>query len=244
MSSHRSAAARPPRTVLVMRVVLLLATVAACATSSPTPTPTGSGLPSVSPSGAASATPQATVAPTTTPQPTPLFTNPPDLELAALIPTRLGGVTVQVPPPAEFAYTPGDVAEAYGELGLRFTALQVAYVEEPRLSLYAMRISEPFPTTRQLEPYLETAGQYVGIAGLQREPWRYRRIGDRVSWVRPEDNATAAGTMIYTWSGEGFVFLLIGVDERLNRAMLAALPGEAKTASAGASASPRASASP
>jgi hypothetical protein len=244
MSSHRSAAARPPCTLLVPPVVLLLATVAACATSSPTPTPTGSGLPSVSPSGAVSATPQPTLAPTATPQPTPLFTNPPDPELAALIPIRLGGVTVQVPPPAEFAYTPGDVAEAYGELGLRFTALQVAYVQEPRLSLYAMRISEPYPTTRQLEPYLETAGQYVGIAGLQREPWRYRRIGDRVSWVRPEDNATAAGTMIYTWSGEDFVFLLIGVDDRLNRAMFAALPGEERTDTAGASASPQASASP
>ena len=74
--------------------------------------------------------------------------------------------------------TPGDFASAYGELGLQFKSLQVAYVNAPRLSLYAARVEEPLPTTRQLEPYLETAGRYVGIAGLQREPWRYRRSPD------------------------------------------------------------------
>jgi hypothetical protein len=89
-----------------------------------------------------------------------------------------------------------------------------------------MRVDPPLPTTRQLEPYLETAGQYVGIAGLHREPWRYRRIRGRVAWERPEDNATAAGTHIYTWAADDYVFLLIGVDDDLNRAMLAALPGE------------------
>jgi hypothetical protein len=45
--------------------------------------------------------------------------------------------------------------------------------------------------------------------------------------VRPEDNATAAGTMIYTWAAEEFVFLMIGVDDAVNRALFAALPGEA-----------------
>jgi len=66
----------------------------------------------------------------------------------------------------------------------------------------------------------------VGIAGLHREPWRYRRIDGRVTWERPEDNATVAGTHIYTWAADDYVFLLIGVDDQLNRAMFAALPGE------------------
>ncbi len=161
-----------------------------------------------------------------TPRPTPAYTNPPDPELAALIPTRVRGVNVEVPPTSEFAMTPGDFASAYGDLGLQFTALQVAYASNPRLSLYAARVEEPLPTTRQLEPYLETAGRYVGIAGLHREPWRYRTIGGRVTWERPEDNATVAGTHIYTWAADEYLFLLIGVDDQLNRAMFAALPGE------------------
>jgi hypothetical protein len=45
-------------------------------------------------------------------------------------------------------------------------------------------------------------------------------------WVRPEDNATAAGTMIYTWASDDLVFLLIGVDDAVNRAIVEALPGE------------------
>ena len=154
------------------------------------------------------------------------YTNPPDPELAALIPTRLRGVAVEVPATSEFAITPGDFASAYGDLGLQFKALQVAFVIDPRLSLYAARVEQPLPTTRQLEPYLETAGRYVGIAGLHREPWRYRSIGGRATWERPEDNATAAGTHIYTWAADDYVFLLIGVDDQLNRAMFAALPGE------------------
>jgi hypothetical protein len=47
-----------------------------------------------------------------------------------------------------------------------------------------------------------------------------------VTWERPEDNATAAGTHIYTWAADDYVFLLIGVDDQLNRALFAALPGE------------------
>jgi hypothetical protein len=139
----------------------------------------------------------------------------------------LAGRTVQVPPSEEFAITPGDVAEAFGELGLRFTALQLAYVEQPRLSLYAMRVAAPEVTTAELEPHLETAGRYVGIAGLVREPWELRTVNGRVAWVRPEDNATAAGTMIYTWAAGEYVFLMIGVDDDLNRALFRALPGEA-----------------
>jgi hypothetical protein len=174
--------------------------------------------------------------------PTPQYTNAADDELAALIPDRVGGVAVQVPPVEEFAYTPGDIAEAYGELGLRFTALQVAYVEQPRLSLYAVRVAPPEVGTEELEPYLEAAGRYVGIAGLVREPWELVTIGDRVTWVRPEDNATAAGTMIYTWAAGEFVFLMIGVDDAVNRAMFEALPGEAApTPTPRPSRSPRAS---
>ena len=51
-----------------------------------------------------------------------------------------------------------------------------------------------------------------------------------MTWERPEDNATAAGTHIYTWAADDYVFLLIGVDDQLNRAMFAALPGEAAPA--------------
>ena len=47
-----------------------------------------------------------------------------------------------------------------------------------------------------------------------------------MTWERPEDNATVAGTHIYTWAADDYVFLLIGVDDQLNRAMLAALPGK------------------
>jgi hypothetical protein len=108
-------------------------------------------------------------------------------------------------------------------------------------------------TTRELEPYLEEAGRYVGIAGLVREPWKLRRIGKRITWVRPEDNATALGTHIYTWAAGDVVFLMIGVDEEANRALFRALPGErassassstpTPSSSSGATSSPSSSAS-
>ncbi len=196
----------------------------ACGTT--TPSPSASASAAASPSGAVASPSALPSQAPPTPQPTPTYTNPPDPELAALIPTRLRGAAVEVPATSEFAMTPGDFASAYGDLGLQFKALQVAYVIDPRLSLYAARVEQPLPTTRQLEPYLETAGRYVGIAGLHREPWRYRSIGGRATWERPEDNATAAGTHIYTWAADDYVFLLIGVDDQLNRAMFAALPGE------------------
>jgi hypothetical protein len=201
----------------------------ACGNAPTTTTPAPSGTFAASSSGTASTSSQPTAAatPSPTPLPTPQYTNPADPELSALIPTRVAGRTVQVPPVEEFAITPGDVAEAFGELGLRFTALQLAYVEQPRLSLYAMRVAAPEVTTAELESYLETAGRYVGIAGLVREPWELQTINGRVAWVRPEDNATVAGTMIYTWAAGEYVFLMIGVDDRVNRALFAALPGEA-----------------
>jgi hypothetical protein len=223
MSSHLPAAARPAHTRLAAASLLVMVALTACGT---TPTPLPSPSTGASPSSAVASPSVAPTEPPPTPQPTPTYTNPPDPELAALIPTRLRGETVEVPPTTEFALTPGDFASAYGDLGLQFRALQVAFVTDPRLSLYAARVEPPLPTTRQLEPYVETAGRYVGIAGLQREPWRYRRIAGRVVWERPEDNATVAGTHIYTWAADDYVFLLIGVDDALNRAMLAALPGE------------------
>jgi hypothetical protein len=220
MTSHLPAAARPRLNSPTVLAALLIAAMTACTSTSPSPVASTSGQP------VASASAEATPLSPVTPAPTPVYTNPPDPELAALIPTRLNGVTLTVPPPSDFAYTPGDFAPAYGELGLRFRALQVAYSVKPRLSLYAVRVAAPFPTTRELEPYLETAGQYVGIAGLHRDPWHYRRVAGRVAWVRPEDDATVAGTMIYTWAADEYVFLLIGVDDRLNRALFDALPGE------------------
>ncbi|MEP6469652.1 MAG: hypothetical protein ABJC24_07760 [Chloroflexota bacterium] len=249
MSSHLPAAARPRHTRKTLLTALLVAGAAACSSPTPSPTLLSSGPAFASSSSVGSPTPQPTPLTPVTPLPTPDYTNPPDPELMALIPTRLNGATIEVPPPSEFAYTPGDFAPAYGELGLRFRALQVAYVVDPRLSLYAARVDPPFPTTRELEPYLATAGQYVGIAGLHREPWRYRSIAGRVTWVRPEDNATVAGTMIYTWAADEYVFLLIGVDDRLNRALFEALPGENAPAatprpSASAKASAESSATP
>jgi hypothetical protein len=220
MTSHLPAAARPRLTGPMALAALLITTVAACTSASPSPAASTSGQP------AASSSAQPTPLSPVTPMPTPVYTNPPDPELTALIPTRLSGVTLKVPPPSDFALTPGDFAPAYGELGLRFRALQVAYSVKPRLSLYVTRVEAPLPTTRELEPYLETAGQYVGIAGLHRDPWHYRRVAGRVAWVRPEDDATVAGTMIYTWAADEYVFLLIGVDDRLNRALFEALPGE------------------
>jgi hypothetical protein len=197
----------------------------------------------------ATPTPAATSAPTPTPSPspapTPRYTNEPDPDLAALIPTEAAGVTVTVAPFDEFALTPGDVAIAYGELGLRFRSLALAYVPQPRTTLYAMRVDGPEVTTEDLEPHLATAGRYVGIAGLDPEPWESAVVGGHVVWTRPEDNATAAGTHIYTWSSGDAVFLLIGVNDEVNRAIVSALPGQAApTPSPVPSRSPRTSADP
>ena len=223
MSSQHSAAARPAAPRPAAAFLLTMAVLTACGSTSPSPSATSTAASSASANASQSAPPSD--APPT-PLPTPTYTNPEDAELAGLIPTRIRGVTVHVPPTSDFAMTPGDFAEAYGELGLRFKALQVAFATEPRLSLYAARVDAPLPTTQDLEPYLATAGRYVGIAGLHRQPWRYRHIDGRVAWERPEDNATVAGTHLYTWAADDYVFLLIGTDDQLNRAMFAALPGE------------------
>ena len=187
-----------------------------------------SATPEPSPSASVASTPPAvTPSPTPTPEPTPRFTNEPDDELSGLIPTEAAGVQVVIAPFDEFALTPGDLSVAFGEIGNRFTSLALAYVAEPRTTLYAMRLDGDEVTTDDLQPYLATAGRYVGIAGLDPDPWEADVAGGHRVWTRPEDNATAAGTHIYTWSSGEFVFLLIGVDDEVNRAIVEQLPGEA-----------------
>jgi hypothetical protein len=219
--------------MIVSRLASLRPAVAACAAlataialsscSAPDPSPTPhSEAPSPSPT-AVPATPE----PTPTPAPTPRFTNEPDTALRDLIPTEAGGVEITIAPFDEFALTPGDIAIAYGDIGDRFASLVLAYVGDPRTSLYAMRVEGDPVATDDLEPHLATAGRYVGIAGLHREPWVSDVVGGNIVWTRPEDNATALGTHIYTWSSGEYVFLLIGTDDAVNRAIVALLPGEA-----------------
>ncbi len=202
--------------VVVVAVALALAT-AGCASS-----------PSPSPSAGASESAGPTPTPLPTPEPTPRFTNEPDPSLSGLIPDAVGAAAVDKPDPGDYGLTPGDIGQAaYGELGLRFQSLVIAFVREPRLSLYAVRVDGPPVQTEDLEPYLATAGRYVGIAGLEREPWELKAVGDRWTWVRPSDSATLVGTTVYTWADGHYVFLMIGVDDAQNQAMLALLPGEA-----------------
>lgn len=218
MPTPRTVPTRPRGILLALLIAALLA---ACSASP--------SVPSVVPSPSAALPtpdPTPTATPSPTPLPTPRYTNQPDAELARLIPSHAGSATVVVPDVGQFGLTPGDMGEAYGELGVRFSSLVVAYVELPRTTLYAMRVEGEPPTTEELEPYLATAGRKVGIAGLDPEPWSLETFGDRRAWTRGEDNATAAGTRIYTWAADGFVFLLIGVDDGVNRALLAGLPGE------------------
>lgn len=207
-----------PRTVLRRRgtwlTLLLVAAVAACTGSpTPTPSPSASGLPTPSPSP--------------TPLPTPRFSNEADAALSDLIPDQVNGLAVVKPALTEYAITPGDIGQAaYGELGARFETLVVAFVRDPRLSLYAIRVDGDPVTNADLEPHLATAGRYVGIAGLVREPWELTAVGGHEVWVRPSDGATLAGTRVYTWATDDLVFLMIGVNDELNQALLALLPGE------------------
>ncbi|MEA2651884.1 MAG: hypothetical protein QOI85_1605 [Chloroflexota bacterium] len=221
MTSSRLASLRLRGAVSVMLGAALAVTACSNFETSPTPqTASASAEPSVS------ASPLRTPAPTPSPSPTPRFANEPDEALAALIPETVAGVPVVVAPFDEFALTPGDIGAAYGEIGDRFASLALAYVERPRLTLYAVRVDGDPVATADLEPYLATAGRYVGIAGLDPDPWIADVVGGNQVWTRPEDNATAAGTHLYTWSSGEYVFLLIGVDDALNRALIEALPGE------------------
>jgi hypothetical protein len=154
----------------------------------------------------------------------------------------MAGATVIKPPTSEFGTTPGDIGEVFGELGLRFQTLVVAYIEKPRMSLYAVRLTGPPVLTSDLRPFLAAAAQYVGINGLHPEAWRPAVVSGRQAWMRGDDSATLAGTTLYCWSAGEFVFLLIGSSDGANRAMVKALPGQpAPTPTPSASASPRAS---
>ena len=240
MTTSRLASLRPAGAA----GLALMAMVALAACSPPSPAPTSSGVPS---DAMTSVPPTAvpTPSPTPTPEPTPRFTNEPDDELAGLIPTEAAGVEVVVAPFDEFGLTPGDVGLVYGEIGVRFESLALAYVTQPRTTLYAMRVDGDPVSTEDLEPHLATAGRYVGIAGLDPDPWVLSEAGGHHVWVRPEDNATAAGTMIYTWAAGEFVFLLVGVDDAVNRAIIEQLPGEpAPSATPVPSGSPSPAASP
>jgi len=221
MTTSRLASLRPAGAASLALAAMTV--LAACSTSDPSPTQQTTP---VADAPTDSSTPAATPEPTPTPAPTPRFTNEPDDELAGLIPTEANGVPVVVAPFDEFALTPGDIGAAYGEIGDRFVSLALAYIEQPRLTLYAMRVEGEPVTTDDLEPHLATAGRYVGIAGLDADPWELGEAGGHQVWVRPEDNATAAGTMVYTWSSGEYVFLLIGVDDAVNRALITSLPGE------------------
>jgi hypothetical protein len=217
MRDRRDPLCTAPRTVVRGRrlglAVALLAVVAACS-GSPSPTPTPSGDPPPTPT------------PSPTPQPTPRFSNKDDPALSGLIPTEVNGLPVVQPPITEYGITPGDIGQAaYGELGARFETLVIAFVRSPRLSLYAMRVDGPV-TNADLEPHLATAGRYVGIAGLVRDPWERTEVAGHEVWVRPSDGATLPGTRVYTWATDDLVFLMIGVDDALNQALLAQLPGE------------------
>lgn len=218
MPTYRTDAARRRCAVPVPAIARLLTFIlllGACAAPTPTPSPSPSSHESPSPS-----------IPPPTPIPTLDYSNLPDPELVALIPTKVAGQAVQIPAITAFSITPGDIGEVYGEIGTRFRSLQLAFIQKPRLSLFAMRMNAPFATTADLEPYLAEAGRYVGIAGLHREPWKLQAIAGHLVWMRPEDNATLKGTQLYTWAADGLVFLMIGVEGAQNLAMLAGLPGE------------------
>jgi hypothetical protein len=218
MRDRRDLLRAAPPTVVRGRglgLAVALVTVVAACSSSPEPTPTPSR-----------AEPTPTASPSPTPLPTPRFSNEEDAELSALIPTDVNGLAVVQPPITEYGITPGDIGQAaYGELGARFQRLVIAFVRNPRLSLYAMRVDGPV-TNAELEPHLATAGRYVGIAGLVREAWELATVAGRQVWIRPSDGATLPGTRVYTWATDDLVFLLIGVDDALNQAFLARLPGE------------------
>jgi hypothetical protein len=208
---------RPP--LLLPGVLLVGVLLAACSsTSAPSGTP---GLPS--PSGM-------TVAPTPSPSPTPLptpdFTNTADPTLSALIPDTVDGAQVFKPDPTSYGVSPGDIAMPFGDIGLRFRSLVIAYVVRPRLSLYAMRVEGPSVDTADLKPYLAAAGRYIGVSGLQPDAWKAAVVNGNRVWTRGEDEATLPKTTFYCWSSGQYVFLMTGSSDATNQAMVSALPGQ------------------
>lgn len=217
MPSFPAARALDARTARLLALLAVLMVVAgACSTAEPSPTPVATSTASPSPSPS----------PTPTPLPTLQYTNTPDPALAALIPDTIDGATVEKPPVADYAMTPGDVGGVFGDLGRRFVSLVIAYVPPRRLTLLAMRLEGPPVATADLQPYLAGAAEYVGIAGLHPEAWKSSAVGGHIVWTRGSDEATLPGTTLYCWSSGEYVFLLIGTSDKLNQALVAALPGE------------------
>ena len=221
--------------------MLVVLGVAACSTAEPgpaTPTPR-----STQPGSVVPATPSPPSSPSATPEPTPRFTNQPDPALEALIPATIVGARVDKPTPNEYGITPGDFGLSFDDLGLRFESLVLAFVEKPRLSLFAARVSGAPVDTASLRPYLAAAGQYVGINGLHPEAWRAVVVGGKRAWKRGDDPATLPGTTLYCWSSGQYVFLLTGSSDAANMAMVKALPGQpAPTPTPRPSPTPRSSA--
>ena len=207
---------RPARGLAVASTLAAALIVTACSSVSPSP--------SASPTGGSSIGP--TPSPVPTPQPTPAYTNPANPALIALIPTRIAGAVVQVPKPSEFGLTPGDFGQVFGDIGNRFDALALAYVEKPRLSLYAVHAWGAPVDTADLKPYLAAAGEYIGVHGLHPEAWRAAVVSGKRVWTRGEDVATLPKTTFYCWSAGDYVFLLVGSSDAANRAMVSALPGQ------------------
>ena len=225
---------RAPAVAAAWALGVALSACAGWNATEPTTRATPSPTPSVAP------TPARTPRPSPTPTATPTYTNIPDPELRAIIPENVDGSTVVVP--EEVSLTPGDVGTVFGEHGARFRSLVIGFTEEPRLTVFAMRIEPPRVATLQLRRHLPEIGQYLGISELDPEPWELVGVAGTEVWVRGGDEATSPGTQIYTWAQDDVVFLLIGTDEDHNRAMIsalvAALPAPTEPAAASPSASP------
>ncbi len=230
-------APRARRLLRLIGAALLPVVLVAC---SSTTQPSGS-LPAATPSGM---TPAPTPTPTPTPQPTPDYSSHPDATLEALIPDTVDGATVVKPDPTGYGVSPGDMGTAaFGDVGLRFESLVIAYIVKPRLSLYAVRVAPPPVDTADLRPYLVKAGRYIGASNLDPALWKATSVDGKQVWMRGEDEATLPGTTFYCWSSGEYVFLLTGSSDATNRAMIAALPGQpAPTPSPSASAAPGGSA--
>jgi hypothetical protein len=217
------AAARPSRRAIAAGLLLMSLGVSACSTAEPGP---ASPTPLAAHGGTSPPATIPSTPPTATPEPTPRFTNQPDPQLEGLIPATIVGARVEKPGPSEFGMTPGDFGINFGDLGLRFESLVVAFVEKPRLSLFAVRVAGAAVDTAELRPYLAAAGRYVGINGLHPEAWRSAAVGGKRVWKRGDDPATLPGTTLYCWSSGQYVFLLTGSSDAANMAMVKALPGQ------------------
>ncbi len=207
---------RPLSAVAAGLVALLLA---ACS-SSPGPSA------SLSAPSASAISPAPTPSPTPTPRPTPDYSSTPDPTLSALIPDTIGSSPVVKPDPTSFGVSPGDMGMPFGDIGLRFRSLVIAYVVNPRLSLYAAGVDGPPVETADLQPYLAAAGRYIGANGLQPDTWKAAVVNGNRVWTRGDDEATLTGTTFYCWSSGQYVFLLTGSSDAANRAMVSALPGQ------------------